>query len=248
MTRLDADGGRLGSTPQGAIRFIDIPLRRQASAPPATARETLLIVIESQSVPVRVRGFYGAAVSIEMPPAGGDAGPGAELPGAGLTEADEVLAGALAAHGDAGVRALGLLRDARRALTGAAGLERPQEVAAACVRSAADALLDLPGAPRSVGLRSAAEDLLAAVDAAGARRVPPQRPVRRGRPPPSPPGRRSRPPTLPPPAAAPVIRGARRVRRAGRGSGWRERPGYCAASWSARAATTGAGHAGSSSG
>ncbi|WP_192583628.1 hypothetical protein [Streptomyces albicerus] len=81
-----------------------------------------------------------------------------------LPEADDVLTAALQAQGDAGVRALGLLRDAHRVLTGA-GFTRPQEVAAACVRSAADALLGLPGAPQAVGLQSAAEDLLAAVDA-----------------------------------------------------------------------------------
>lgn len=96
-----------------------------------------------------------------MPPAGTD------LPLLELPPVDEVLAGALSAQGDAGVRALGLLRDARRALTGA-GFVRPAEVAAACVRSAADALLGLPGAPRSVGLQAAAEEVLAAVDAVGA--------------------------------------------------------------------------------
>ncbi len=101
-----------------------------------------------------------------MPPVGGDAGRGAELSGVVPAEVDEVLAGALAAQGDAGVRALGLLLDARRALTGA-GFARPAEVAAACVRSAADALLGLPGAPRSVGLQAAAQDLVAALDAVG---------------------------------------------------------------------------------
>ncbi|MGC5400718.1 hypothetical protein ACPXCP_33855 [Streptomyces sp. DT20] len=105
-------------------------------------------------------------MSIEMPPVGGNAGPGAELSGAAPAEVDEVLAGALAAQGDAGVRALGLLHDARRALTGA-GFARPAEVAAACVRSAADALLGLAGAPRSVGLQAAAQDLVAALDAIG---------------------------------------------------------------------------------
>jgi hypothetical protein len=97
---------------------------------------------------------YGAAVIDEVSAAGAS-----ELP-----EADDVLAAALEAQGEAGVRALGLLRDAHRALTGA-GFARPEEVAAACVRSAADALLGLPGAPVTVGLQSAAEDLLAAVDA-----------------------------------------------------------------------------------
>ncbi|MFJ6438710.1 hypothetical protein [Streptomyces sp. NPDC091416] len=100
-------------------------------------------------------------MNTEMPPDGGEL-PLLELP----TEVDEVLAGALAAQGDAGVRALGLLLDARRALTGV-GFVRPAEVAAACVRSAADALLGLPGAPRSVGLQAAAQDLVAALDAVG---------------------------------------------------------------------------------
>ncbi|MEU6184022.1 hypothetical protein [Streptomyces coeruleorubidus] len=81
-----------------------------------------------------------------------------------LPVVDEVLAGALVAQGEAGVRALGLLRDARRVLTGE-GFVRPAEVAAACVRSAADALLGLPGAPVTVGLKPAAQQLLAAVDA-----------------------------------------------------------------------------------
>ncbi|MEU9413081.1 hypothetical protein AB0E08_46325 [Streptomyces sp. NPDC048281] len=81
-----------------------------------------------------------------------------------LPEVDDVLAAALEAQGKARSLALGLLRDARRALTGS-GLVRPAEVAAACVRSAADTLLKLPGAPESVGLQDAARDLLAAVDA-----------------------------------------------------------------------------------
>ncbi|MFF7764144.1 hypothetical protein [Streptomyces griseorubiginosus] len=81
-----------------------------------------------------------------------------------LPEVDDVLADALVAQGEAGVRALGLLRDARRVLTGS-GFARPAEVAAACVRSAADALLGLPGAPVTVGLKPAAQGLLAAVDA-----------------------------------------------------------------------------------
>ncbi|MFK0142465.1 hypothetical protein [Streptomyces murinus] len=97
-----------------------------------------------------------------MPPAGG------ELPAPGLLVelpvVDEVLAAALRAQGAAGVRALGLLRDARRVLAGA-GWERPAEVAESCLRGAADALLSLPGAPGAVGLKSAAKDLLAAVDA-----------------------------------------------------------------------------------
>ncbi|MFF4661381.1 hypothetical protein [Streptomyces sp. NPDC001381] len=78
---------------------------------------------------------------------------------------DEVLADALTAQGEAGVRALGLLRDAHRVLTGT-DFVRPAEVAAACVRSVADALLGLPGAPVTVGLKPAAQGLLAAVDAA----------------------------------------------------------------------------------
>ncbi|WP_020684239.1 hypothetical protein [Streptomyces prunicolor] len=81
-----------------------------------------------------------------------------------LPEVDDVLADALTAQGEAGVRALGLLRDAHRVLAGD-GFVRPSEVAAACVRSAADALLGLPGAPVTVGLKAAAEGVLAAVDA-----------------------------------------------------------------------------------
>ncbi len=92
-----------------------------------------------------------------MPP------PGGELPDIQLPVVDEVLAAALMAQGAAGVRALGLLRDARRVLAGT-GLERPAEVAESCLRGAADALLSLPGAPDAVGLKSAAKDLLAAVD------------------------------------------------------------------------------------
>ncbi|MEU4077729.1 hypothetical protein [Streptomyces venezuelae] len=92
-----------------------------------------------------------------MPPAGG------ELPAAQLPVVDEVLAAALTAQGAGGVRALGLLRDARRVLAGTC-LERPAEVAESCLRGAADALLSLPGAPDAVGLKSAAKDLLAAVD------------------------------------------------------------------------------------
>ncbi|MET8771671.1 hypothetical protein [Streptomyces sp. NPDC004658] len=92
-----------------------------------------------------------------MPPVGG------ELPAARLPVVDEVLAAALTAQGAGGVRALGLLRDARRVLAGTC-LERPAEVAESCLRGAADALLSLPGAPDAVGLKSAAKDLLAAVD------------------------------------------------------------------------------------
>ncbi|MFJ6492015.1 hypothetical protein [Streptomyces californicus] len=98
----------------------------------------------------------------ETPPGGG-ARPVRELP-----VVDEVLASALRAQGEGGVRALGLLRDAHRILSGEGGLERPGEIVEACVRSAADALLKLPGAPKNpVGLQSAAKGLLAAVDVFG---------------------------------------------------------------------------------
>ncbi|UGQ11073.1 hypothetical protein LO772_30400 [Yinghuangia sp. ASG 101] len=80
-----------------------------------------------------------------------------------LPEVDEDLAKSLTARGASGVRALGMLRDAYRVLTGTT-MERPDEVAAACVRSAADALLSLPGAPDPPELRHAAKNLLAAVD------------------------------------------------------------------------------------
>jgi hypothetical protein len=89
-----------------------------------------------------------------MPPAGGD----------GLPVVDEVLAAALTGQGAPGVRALGLLRDARRILTGAV-LERSAEVAESCLRGAADAQLCQPGAPVAVGLKIAATALLDAVDA-----------------------------------------------------------------------------------
>lgn len=101
-----------------------------------------------------VRRGYGADVSDEVAPVGASV----------LPEVDEVLAAALVAQGDAGVRALDLLRDAHRVLSGG-GFARLAEVAAACVRSAADALLGLPGAPVTVGLKPAAKGLLAAVDA-----------------------------------------------------------------------------------
>ncbi|MFD7859038.1 hypothetical protein ACFV6B_32855 [Streptomyces microflavus] len=98
----------------------------------------------------------------EIPPGGG-ARPARELP-----VVDDVLAAALGAQGEGGVRALGLLRDAHRILSGAGGLERPGEIVEVCVRSAIDALLKLPGSPKKpVGLQSAAKDLLAAVDAFG---------------------------------------------------------------------------------
>ncbi|MFF9786368.1 hypothetical protein [Streptomyces nigrescens] len=112
----------------------------------------------------------------------------AERPaGENVLEVDGVLAAALAAQGEAGVRALGLLRDARRVLAGV-GLEQPEEVAEACLRSAADALLRLPGAPDApepVGLQSAARNLLAALDALPAPAGPsdaPQPAAGRGRP------------------------------------------------------------------
>ncbi|WP_406073088.1 hypothetical protein [Streptomyces virginiae] len=98
-------------------------------------------------------------MSEEMQPDGID-----ELPAV-----DEVLAQALTAQGERGVRALGLLRDARRVLAGI-GLERPGEVAESCLRGAADALLSLPGAPlRGGGLKAAAAALLDALAAAPGR-------------------------------------------------------------------------------
>ncbi|MFG2359708.1 hypothetical protein [Streptomyces sp. NPDC048521] len=89
-----------------------------------------------------------------MRSAGGD-----ELP-----VVDEVLAAALAAQGEAGLRALDLLQDARRILVGGL-LRRSAEVAESCLRGAADALLSLPGAPEAVGLKDAAAALLDAIDA-----------------------------------------------------------------------------------
>ncbi|MFI7089611.1 hypothetical protein ACIBUR_39255 [Streptomyces anulatus] len=80
-----------------------------------------------------------------------------------LPVVDDVLAAALAAQGAAGVRALGLLRDARAILDGGF-LQRPDEVAESCLRGAADALLSLPGSTGAVGLRYAARGLLGAVD------------------------------------------------------------------------------------
>ncbi|MFC5959278.1 hypothetical protein ACFP51_34125 [Streptomyces pratens] len=47
--------------------------------------------------------------------------------------ADEVLAAALTAQGESGLRALDLLQDARRILTGHL-LRRPAEVAESCLR------------------------------------------------------------------------------------------------------------------
>lgn len=96
-----------------------------------------------------------------MPP-GGAAETG-ELP-----VVNETLAAVLRAQGEGGGRALELLRDAHRVLSGAGDLERPGEIVEACVRSAADALLKLPGAPKNpAGLQSTAKSLLAAVDAFG---------------------------------------------------------------------------------
>lgn len=86
------------------------------------------------------------------------------MPPAELPVVDEVLAEALTAQGAPGVRALGLLRDARRILADT-GLERPAEVAESCLRGAADALLSLPGVQVAVGLKPAATALLDAVDA-----------------------------------------------------------------------------------
>ncbi len=89
---------------------------------------------------------------------------GVPVGASGLPEVDDALAAALEAQGEAGVRALGLLRDAHQVLAGERFV-RPAEVAAACVRSAADALLSLPGSPTTAGLKPAAQGLLAAVDA-----------------------------------------------------------------------------------
>ncbi|MFE0857289.1 hypothetical protein [Streptomyces mutabilis] len=68
---------------------------------------------------------------------------------------DEVLT----AQGAVGAWAL----YARRVLAGT-GLERLAEVAESCLRGPADALMSLSGAPNAVGVKSAAKDLLAAVD------------------------------------------------------------------------------------
>ncbi|WP_043507489.1 hypothetical protein [Streptomyces glaucescens] len=89
------------------------------------------------------------------PPERGDERPQTQTP-----EVDEALAAALTAQGEPGVRALGLLPDARRILVGTFP-ERPGEVAESC----------LPGAPAApAGLKSAALGLLDAVDAARAPR------------------------------------------------------------------------------
>ncbi|MFI7089635.1 hypothetical protein ACIBUR_39375 [Streptomyces anulatus] len=121
-----------------------------------------------------------------------------------LPEVDEVLADALVAQGKAGVRALGLLRDAHRVLAGP-GFVLPQDVAAACVRSAADTLLRLPGTPVTVGLKPAAQGLLDAVDTyaptAGARE--PAGPAR-----PAPPAEKASGPGGPTDGAGPARSGA----------------------------------------
>ncbi|MFI8392941.1 hypothetical protein [Streptomyces sp. NPDC085540] len=49
-----------------------------------------------------------------------------------LPEVDDILAGALLGQGTQGARALWLVRDARRTLSGAGGLERPGEIVEAC--------------------------------------------------------------------------------------------------------------------
>ncbi|MBB4796279.1 hypothetical protein BJY54_006983 [Streptomyces nodosus] len=102
-------------------------------------------------VPARARGrrLYGAPASNQTSSASGGE----------LLEVDEVLAAALIAQGEPGVRALGLLRDARRNLASTC-LERPAEVAVSYLRGAVDALLGLPGAPVTVGLKPAAAGLL----------------------------------------------------------------------------------------
>lgn len=128
-----------GSTASAAARVPGD--RREESQPgPAGSRIPAATSWRGVWVPARAQvcALYGAPVSEETMrrPAGGD-----ELP-----DVDEALAAALTAQGEPGVRALGLLRDARRILAGT-GLERPQEIAESCLRGAADALLNLPGAP-----------------------------------------------------------------------------------------------------
>ncbi|MET8964239.1 hypothetical protein ABZX69_33030 [Streptomyces sp. NPDC004074] len=91
--------------------------------------------------------------------------PGAE---AELEPVDEALGASLLEQGEAGARALGLLRDAHRML-GDERYEQQAEIAESCVRGAVDALLKLPGSRKDgrepVGLKSAAHALLDAVDA-----------------------------------------------------------------------------------
>ncbi|MFH0246340.1 hypothetical protein ACGRHY_28865 [Streptomyces sp. HK10] len=71
-------------------------------------------------------------------------------------------------EGEAGARALGLLRDAYRML-GDDRYQQRAEIADSCLRGAADALLKLPGAApegwKPIGLKGAARGLLKAVDA-----------------------------------------------------------------------------------
>ncbi|MGW1045012.1 hypothetical protein [Streptomyces sp. NPDC002547] len=85
-----------------------------------------------------------------------------------LKPVDEALAAALLEQGEAGARALGLLRDAHRML-GDERYERQAEIAETCIRGAAEALLKLPGSRKDgrepVDLQSAVRALLKAVDA-----------------------------------------------------------------------------------
>ncbi|MFD7451760.1 hypothetical protein [Kitasatospora sp. NPDC059827] len=79
-----------------------------------------------------------------------------------LEPVDEALAASLAAQGDPGARALGLLRDAHRMLCDDR-YERSAEIAESCLRGAAESLLSLGGT--KPGLAAAARALLKAVDA-----------------------------------------------------------------------------------
>jgi hypothetical protein len=72
---------------------------------------------------------------------------------------DEALQDALAVQGELGLRALGLLCDARRLLDEPQGWERPYETVVANCRGAMDSLLELSGL-HPVGLKSAATDVL----------------------------------------------------------------------------------------
>lgn len=84
---------------------------------------------------------------------------------------------ALRDQGERRVRALGLLRDAWQVLTGA-GLARPAEAAAACIRSAADNVAETARGPQHTrpeqpplsagGVRQDQGDLVGAVDASTA--------------------------------------------------------------------------------